>query len=34
MEFESDILMSLSNGSIGANALAVAFGKTAALEGV
>ncbi len=33
-KFESDILMSLSNGSIGANAPAVAFGKTAALEGV
>ena len=33
-EFESDISMSLSNGSIGANAPAVAFGKTAALEGV
>ena len=33
-KFESDIDMSLSNSSIGANAPAAAFGKTAALEDV
>ncbi len=33
-KFESDIDMSLSNGSIGADAPAATFGKTAALEDV